>query len=205
MLENLDKKQKIIFIIIIGIMILFIIYYVSSGFLSSSDYSYIDSENFSNNIFELEAETATKQEEKNTLVTVYICGAVKESKVVSLPEHSRIIDALELVGGFSENADVNNVNLAALLEDGEKIYIPTIEENFEEETFSYSLQNKKININTANQSELETIPGVGSSTALKIINYRQTNGNFDSIEDIKEVSGIGDSKFENMKEYICVK
>ncbi len=205
MLENLNKKQKIIFFIIIGIMILFIIFYIYSNLLSSSDYSYDNSFEILNNTVNFESSDISEETILEELVTVYICGAVKESKVVSLPEHSRIVDAINLVGGFSENADITAINLAALLEDGEKIYIPTISETLEEENFSYSLTNSKININTATQADLETLPGIGSSTALKIINYRKTNGKFNSIEDIKEISGIGDAKFENIKDSICVK
>ena len=63
---------------------------------------------------------------------------------------------------------------------------------------------KKININTATQTELETLPGIGSTTALKICNYRNENGKFSSIEDIKKVKGIGDAKFEKIKDLICV-
>lgn len=66
-------------------------------------------------------------------------------------------------------------------------------------------QNTKVNINTATQTQLETLPGIGISTAQKIIAYRQENGKFNKIEDIKEVSGIGDSKFNNIKDYITVK
>lgn len=202
MLENLNKKQKIIFFIIIGIMILFIIYYIYNNLITNSDYSYIDTLNDTDNSIISENLENT---EKDLFITIYICGAVKENKVISLPINSRIIDAVEYVGGFSEDANTNVINLASPLEDGERIYIPSKSETSNVENFSHSSKNSKININTASQTELETIPGIGASTALKIINHRQNNGNFRSIEDIKEVSGIGDTKFENMKDYICVK
>src|SRR5699024_162333 len=122
-------------------------------------------------------------------------------------------------------ASTDIINLAYKLEDGMKIKIPTKEEvkniNKEETQISeeeyitkesgiYSEkaqkeENGKININTATQEELETLEGIGTSTANKIIQYRKENGNFKSIEDIKNVSGIGDVKFNNIKDSICVK
>ena len=108
--------------------------------------------------------------------------------------------------------------MAYILEDGEKIYIPKKGEDISNNNNSQSLSSSstssssnkttsitKININKATQAELETIPGVGPSTALKIINYRNENGKYKNIEDIKNVSGIGDAKFEKMKDYITIK
>ena len=98
--------------------------------------------------------------------------------------------------------------MAYILSDGEKIYIPKKGETISSEsTFLYggTTLSTKININKATQTELETIPGIGPSTALKIINYRKENGKFSSIEDIKNISGIGDAKFENIKDYISIK
>lgn len=106
------------------------------------------------------------------------------------------------------------------MEDGEKIYIPkkgeetssnnsssmsSIFSSISNSNSASSTKNYKININRATQAELETIPGVGPSTALKIITYRNENGKYKSIEDIKNVSGIGDSKYEKMKNYITIK
>ena len=152
-----------------------------------------------------------------------------------MQEGSRIADAIEKAGGVTENAYMKDINLATKLEDGMKIYIPTIEEsmnqNEQNQNESQSLMdqtsqyitssseiiqdgqtngtsetktNEKININTATQTELETLPGIGPSTSLKIVNYRKENGNFKTIEDIKEVSGIGEVKYENIKDLICV-
>ena len=108
--------------------------------------------------------------------------------------------------------------MAYILEDGEKIYIPKKGEQLSEFSPSLIINNSskvssntatskstKININKATQAELETIPGIGPSTALKIVTYRNENGKFKSIEDVKNVSGIGDSKYEKMKDYITIK
>ncbi len=140
---------------------------------------------------------------------------MKESKVITLPEDSRISDAIDAAGGLTENADLTNINLAYILEDGEKIYIPKKGETITDSnntnsnsissSTSISTKSSKININKATQTELELISGIGPSTALKIINYRKENGNFKKIEDIKNVPGIGDAKFNQIKDYITVK
>ena len=214
MLESLTLKQKIIFFIILLIMIIVIIYYFYSTIYSNQYY-------LNNNIDLLSDEFVEKQDEYNSInsaektnsIVVYVCGAVKENKVISLEENSRVCDALEAVGGLSKDADLTNINLASILEDGQKIYIPKIGEELQidsspatETSYNNTLKNNsKININKATQTELETIPGVGPSTALKIINYRKENGKFLKIEDIKNISGIGEAKFNNIKDYIFVK
>ena len=186
----------ITFIIIIGV----IIYYI-----------YIN--NDSNNIIQNEEILIENNEIQNSDKTeenifVHISGAVNNEGVIELENNSRIKDAIEKAGGLKENADISNINLASILEDGIKIYIPTIEENKEEvnnvkDECNYN--DNYININTATQAELESLPGIGPTTALKIINYRKGNGKFSSIEDIKKVSGIGESKFNSIKDLIKVK
>lgn len=219
MLEALSKKQKIIFFIILAIMIAVIIYYIySTLYKEDFTFSYGSYNLIENDLIENTENLTVSNLENldNTSIIVYVCGAVNESKVVTLKENSRICDAIDAVGGLTKDADLTNINLAYILEDGEKIYIPKIGEKIESEATtsssssystysSNSLKTNKININKATQTELETIPGVGPSTALKIINYREENGKFSSVEDIKNVSGIGDAKYEQMKEYITVK
>lgn len=138
-------------------------------------------------------------------------------------------------GGVREDANIEDINLAYKLEDGIKIHIPTKQEKEKENanptdtskaeediTQKYvttssgvsttnnnekteNTQSSKVNINTATQSQLESLPGVGPSTATKILTYRKEKGKFKKIEDIKEVSGIGEAKFEKIKDYITVK
>lgn len=221
MLEALSKKQKIIFFIILSIMIIFIIYYIYST-LYKDEFSFNNDNFIDNNLVETNIEDKNIYSENftNNSIIVYICGAVKESKVITLPEDSRISDAIDAVGGLTNDADLTNINLAYILEDGEKIYIPKKGEEMQNDAsaasstaqsssysnyYSTSTKSNKININKATQTELETIPGVGPSTALKIIEYREQNGKFKSIENIKNVSGIGDAKYEKMKDYITVK
>ncbi len=182
-----------------------------------------------NNYDILQNETNIEENEDDTKIFVHVTGAVKNEGIVEIKEEGRIADAVEAANGFTEEADISQINLAYKLEDGQKIYIPSIkDEKIKEEekvlekeyvtdeagddiiieddiSSVKSKKDGKININTAMESELEEIPGVGESTAKKIIEYRKNNGKFKEIEDIKNVSGIGDSKFENMKEKICVK
>lgn len=139
---------------------------------------------------------------------MHITGAINNPGVVVLEEGSRIVDALEAAGGETDEADVNRLNLAYVLEDGEKLYIPS--KNEEEQKYitqgkdNMSEGQSKININSAQIEELITLPGVGEATANKIIEYRKENGKFQKIEDLKNVPGIGDSKFENIKMLIKV-
>ena len=177
-----------------------------------------------------ESENA-KEEFEN--IIVHISGAVIKEGVVELKKDSRVSDAIEKGGGLKEDANIKDINLAYKLEDGMKIYIPNnaeqeekdnknsnliqgmetnniseyvivSEEKQSEQNFHNSIKTIKVNINTATQTELETLPGIGPSTALKIINYRNENGNFRSIEEIKNVVGIGNAKFEGIKEYITI-
>lgn len=171
-------------------------------------------------------------------IYVYITGEVNNPGVVALNEGSRIVDAIEVAGGVTENANISKVNLVYCLLDGMKVNIPSDNDlkknaNFEYITMSSgdgkldenisvgtttdeknttnsndsnisAFKQSIVNINTATQTELETLPGIGPSIALNIINYRKENGKFTNIEDIKNVSGIGDSKFKNIKNYIVI-
>jgi competence protein ComEA len=139
-------------------------------------------------------------------IAVYISGAVNNSGIFYFNENTKLEEALNIIGGVKEEADLNNVNLSKVLNDSEKIVIPYVQnEIIEKENENiYSLSSdEKININNADESLLMTLPGIGEVTARKIIEYRK-NGNFESIEEIKKVPGIGDSKFEKIKDKITV-
>lgn len=144
-------------------------------------------------------------------IFVDIGGEVVSPMVVELEEGSRVGDAIEAAGGITENADLTDINRAAFVEDGEKIYIPPAEiegEESEENVASPGHQasrgDGRININTADSAQLQELDGIGPATAQKIIDYRKENGRFSSIEDIKNVSGIGDKSFEKIKDRIKV-
>jgi len=147
-------------------------------------------------------------------ISVYICGSVKSPGVIKIKEGTRLDEAVRVVGGADNDADLNAVNLAYKLEDEDMIYIPKKGESPKSitkitpgvNTIKNVTENKtgKVNINTANESELDTLSGVGPATAKAIIQYREKEGPFKSIEDIKKVSGIGDSKFSKIKDDITV-
>ena len=146
------------------------------------------------------------------LIYVYVCGAVECPGVYALPEGSRVCDAFAIAGGLRPDALSTYWNQARLLEDGEKLYVPTTEEAESGVDFAQDEKrkdddessSKKININTASLQELMTIPGIGQAKASAIIKYRQEHGSFSSIEEVKKVEGIKDGVYAKMKEYIDI-
>ena len=184
----------------LALIITFIIIIIYNFFISKNSYSEINSlesivENSTENKIELD---------ENNKIKVYIAGEVNTPGVFELDEDSRVEDAIASAGGLTNLANIKNINLALIIEDGEKIYIPNINDN---DIIDYSAQespkSSKVNINKADVSELQNLPGVGVSLAEKIFNYRKENGNIKKIEDLKNVNGIGEKKFEALKEYIC--
>lgn len=150
-------------------------------------------------------------------VTVYVCGAVNCSGVYSLDGTPRVVDAICAAGGFSDRADPDYINQAMLLSDGQKVYIPTIEETANPDNALYEkceglsgdMGKKeggecKVNINTADASELMTLPGIGKAKAALIIEYRTSCGRFDSVEDIMKINGIKEGMFNKIKDRICI-
>lgn len=141
-------------------------------------------------------------------IGVYISGEVKNTGVYYLKKDSRITDLINICGGLTEEADVSKINPAQKLNDSDKIIIPKKEENLNTESIEDTNESdinvqEKININTATKDELTSLNGIGEATANKIINYRNKN-KFKEIEDIMNVPGIGEAKFNNIKDYICV-
>ena len=155
------------------------------------------------------------------LIIVHISGAVKNPGLVTLPRQSRVQNAVEAAGGFSEDADQAEINLAAKINDGDKISIPS---KFTRETreaaglLSPTISEPKkasspsstptphypLNINTATQTELETLPNIGPGKASAILTFRNEHGLFKRIEDIQDVPGIGAATFEKLKDLITV-
>ena len=149
---------------------------------------------------------------QDTTITVYVSGEVNSPGLVELPSDSRIADAIKACGDFTPLADKTKINLAQKLTDGMQIQVssktPVNNSNEQvNDTNSNSPNNNSssnlININTATKEDLDTLPGIGPATAQKIIDYRQEHGNFSSIEDIKNVKGIGEAKFSKMQDKIC--
>jgi competence protein ComEA len=144
------------------------------------------------------------------LVVVYVSGAVARPDVYSLPEGSRVKQAIEAAGGFTVDADRGQVNLAASLADGGQIHVPRIGEAAPPTpaaapTTPRAQASAPVNINTASLTELDTLPGIGPALAQRIIDDRTANGPFQSPEDIKRVRGIGDALYEQIKDLITVR
>ncbi len=151
--------------------------------------------------------------DEKIMILVDVAGAVVRPSVVELTEGSRIFEAIEKAGGLTGEADMRGTNQAEVLMDGQKVYIPTkqevqdIREGSTTSIFSFQEESGRsglININTADSETLQQLSGIGPVTADKIINYRNENGKFKSIEDIKNVNGIGDKTFEKFKSKITV-
>jgi len=143
----------------------------------------------------------------NQIIMVHISGQVYKPGIIELELGKRVVDAVELAGGLKSGADLDRINLAKKLVDEEKIYVPAIGEDNSLDILAISskgIETERIDINTCSKEELVSLPGIGDVTANKIIDYRTTN-KFKTIEDIKNVSGIGDKKFEAIKELIIVK
>ena len=194
----LSNKEKLIkgVIVIILVVASFVTFVLGDG--DDKNEEMVIEENVSAEQIE---ETAQSE-----MIMVDVCGAVKQPKVVELEADSRVTDAIEAAGGFTEKADTAQINQAAFLTDGEKIYVPQIGEDLASMVLpgGTSLNAGKVNINTATSEELQTLDGIGPVTAEKILKYRSDVGSFKSVEDLKNVSGIGDKTFENLKEYIRI-
>ena len=162
-------------------------------------------------------ETATDTEKTESVVeelvpeTIYVqvAGAVLNPDVYQLPIGSRVYAALDAAGGLLDSADVSDINQAQILEDGEKLYVYTVEETIalkEEQAIKSqeSFDDGLININTASAAELRTLPGIGETKANQIVSFREANGKFSSIEDIKNVSGIGEGIFNQINMLIKI-
>lgn len=152
-------------------------------------------------------------------MTIYvdIGGEVNSPGVYEVSEGTRLFQVIEKAGGLTEEADIDVINRAEAVYDGQKILIASYEEtegrakatntdgsanNSASQT--YSADDEKVNINTADSVTLQTIPGIGPSKADRIIEYRNSEGRFNKIEDIKNISGIGDKTFDSIKKYITV-
>lgn len=146
---------------------------------------------------------------EETVIRVYVCGAVINPGVVEIVAGSRAEDALLAAGGFTEEAAREAVNLADWVSDGQKLYFPAEGEEFVADTGGASSGGEAasglVNINTADTATLCTLPGVGESRAADIIAYREANGGFDSCEDIMKVPGIKNAMYEKIKDKIAVK
>ncbi len=154
-----------------------------------------------------------EENEATVSCMVHVCGAVERPGVYELPQGSRIYQAIECAGGLSNEADPNYLNQADFVSDGEKVYVPTREEvaemdsplqNVVTQSGETGVPSGLVNLNTASEEQLCTLPGIGSSKARSIIAYREEHGSFDRIESVMNVAGIKDGLFQKIKAYITV-
>jgi len=206
---NFSNQEKITLILLLIVII------IGGGIIL---YKNINSEdNFTINRASNISEDNPKIQIEIPSVIVHITGAVKNPGVYQLSSTDRIIDAVKIAGGETEEANLDLINLAALLKDGQKIIVPyqiynetgeednrNIYNNIEKGYSSSDSTSRKININIADTIILQTLPGIGSVLSERIIEYRNKNGLFGVIDDIKNVSGIAEKKYEGIKDLICV-
>lgn len=207
-----DKKDKLIIALIIGIVIV-----LSHNFESSQKSDDLVFENISSSLDDkkqtklINSNDNKEKNEKAIIKKVHISGEINKPGVYEINDDYRLEDLVNDAGGLTDSADIKKINLALKLEDQMRIIIPNVndkdnnENNMTSQLISPINQNdnKKIDINTADQSELMTLPNIGEKRADAIIEYRQKN-KFNKIEDIKNVSGIGDKYFDAMKDMIVV-
>lgn len=166
------------------------------------------------------AEEVSEERKETEKICVFICGAVNQEGVYYLEKGARLYEGIEAAGGFTEEADTGWHNQAAVLEDGSKIQIYTVEETEtfrqegireeqtqitqKEETDSDSGEDKTVNINKASAEQLQTIPGIGAAKAEAILTYRENNGMFSSVDEIQNVPGIKGKTYEKIQPYITI-
>jgi len=207
---NFSNQEKITIILILILII------IGGGIVL---YKNINNEdNFIvNRSSDISENNPTIQKEVPPLI-IHITGAVKNPGVYQLKSTDRIVDAVKIAGGETEEANLDLINLAALLKDGQKIIVPSKMYNENGEEINKNINNNaeamyssssgsasgKININTANATMLQTLSGIGPVLSERIIEYRNQNGFFGAIDDVKDVSGIAEKKYEGIKDLICV-
>ena len=136
-------------------------------------------------------------------IYVHILGQVVRPGLYELPDGARAVDAVAAAGGFTEQADAAGLNLARFVSDGEQIVVPAIGETPPGAAPGIA-GDGRVNLNTADAAALDTLPGVGPATAAKIIAWREQNGRFESVEDLLDVGGIGEAKFEALRDLVTV-
>lgn len=137
-------------------------------------------------------------------IYVDISGAVKYPGVYRLKYGERLISLINTAGGLRPGADIKDINLAGILKDSDKIVIPTAAADNRQTDGPLSGGGKAVNINTADEKLLDSIPGIGPAMAKRIIDYRSSNGGFKKLEDLKNVSGIGDAKLKRLESYVRI-
>jgi competence protein ComEA len=202
-LKEWIKEYKLYIGLILAALFVLAVYFLSPFPNSSPNTTAI--ENASKELPENKQQLEPTPEKAHAKIMVDIKGSIEKPGVYEALEGERVIDLITRAGGLTDQADETKINLAMVVEDEMVLYIPKIGEDTPSDIPSMPLtksEGGKININKAEASELETLPGIGPSKSAAIIEYRKTNGKFNSIEDIQSISGIGEKTFEKLKDKI---
>lgn len=221
-------NENRLFVSIIGVLMVIFCFFLwmtcGAGNSMEAETSYTDvtalstssSKQSPKSLTEASSQSQTERSEKDkSKVTVDVKGAVVKPGVYTLKASARVTDAIQEAGGMTEDADAKSVNLAASLSDEEVIYVANKDENVSvlgqsgtgqvsEKGGQALSKDGKINLNTATSEELQTISGIGAKRAEDIIAYRESHGGFQSVDDLKNVSGIGDKTLDKIRESIYV-
>ncbi len=191
-------KKKIIYIMML------LMFAVIGGCQTNKEQTILLEET-SNEIPGRETEIGEPEEHSTVenVIYVQVSGAVKNPGVYELKEGSRMFQAVELAGGLSELADAKLLNQAEILRDGQMVYVPSIGEQ-ESQAAEYQQKDGRIDLNTATEKELMTLPGIGAARAKSILEWREKNGGFQQIEDLKNIEGIKDGVFSKIKDSVRV-
>lgn len=199
--------KKYFVFLIVGVVIISVIFLIKH---KESESTFIEEENdlLLLEDEEYELEFLDEIEEEITSIIVDVKGEVKKPGVYEVSPSSRVNDVIQLAGGFTKEADENQINLAQKVEDEMVIIIPKIGD--EKATISSTVSSagvdeSKVNINQATKEELETLPGIGPAKAQAILDFREENGHFKEVEDLLQVNGIGEKTLENLQEHIAVR
>ncbi|HVE92927.1 MAG TPA: ComEA family DNA-binding protein [Actinomycetota bacterium] len=150
------------------------------------------------------ATPAKQQGKPSKRVWVHVGGAVGRPGLYGLPEGRRVDDAVRAAGGARPDADVDGVNLAAPVKDGDKVVLPVRGQSDGPPGSAGAAAAKKVNLNTATVAELDTLPGIGPATAQKILDFRTQHGSFKTVKDLGKVPGIGARKLEQLADLVSV-
>ncbi|QIT59073.1 competence protein ComEA [Enterococcus faecium] len=225
MIEKINKKILTSPKLIVFMSTVVLIFCIVSGFLLSNLLFHREPEEIaakeilspfsSSEENQLPEGNTVEEDARPKVMYTDIKGSVKEPGIYSFSSEERIYDVLKRAGGLLEEADSDRINFSAKIEDQQVLYIPAVgEEPPEHLNQSASPEGKqstadtepsKININTASPSELQQIPGIGSVKAQEIIRFREENGSFQKVEDLQEISGIGEKTVEKLKNFVTIK
>lgn len=204
----MKNKNKYLLITIILVFTLLTVMVIN---LNANSKEYIigdtDSSTIQDESIADDAEKENYEQEENSKVTVFVSGEVLNQRVVEIEKGKRLIDAVEICGGLTENADLNAVNLALVLEEEGHYIIPAIGDTNVVNATNLNQMNSSsnlVNINSADIELLKTLPGVGDVLGQRILDKREELGKFTSIDQLNDVSGIGDKKFSDIKDKVTI-